>query len=100
MDINLLPVNIHYVCERCVLLECDARIPNDTWEDIALQPLETYRDAQLPLLKTFILQHSSAIQQKLIQLLLPLGHFVSTYLKVHILQKSAIKCDKLSYIGI
>lgn len=43
MDINLLPVNIHYVCERCVLLECDARIPNDAWEDFTLRPQETFR---------------------------------------------------------
>lgn len=43
MDINLLPVNIHYVCERCVLLECDTGIPNGTWEDFTLQPQETFR---------------------------------------------------------
>lgn len=43
MDINLLPVNIHYVCERCVLLECDTRIPNGTWEDFTPQAQETFR---------------------------------------------------------
>jgi len=55
-------------------------------------------DAELLLLKTFILQHNAAIQRKLIQLLLPLEHFVSTYLKVHILQKSAIKLDYVLWL--